>query len=108
MNISYESSHIAVDDQDHVIGFVVAKLWKEEIDVNMDPKRGWIQVLLVDSAHRGKGIGTALLERAEADLKGNGIEEMQLGGDPFHYFSGIPINIRKHKSGQKNRAIKKR
>ena len=56
----------------------------------MDPKRGWIQVLLVDSAHRGKGIGTTLLERAEADLKGNGVEEMQLGGDPFHYFSGIP------------------
>ncbi len=90
VNISYCSSYIAVDDQDHVIGFVVAKRWQEEIDVKMDPKRGWIQVLLVDSAHRGKGIGTTLLERAEADLKGNGVEEMQLGGDPFHYFSGIP------------------
>ncbi|WP_186670871.1 GNAT family N-acetyltransferase [Sporosarcina sp. BP05] len=90
VNISYGSSYIAVDDQDHVIGFVVAKRWQEEIDVKMDPKRGWIQVLLVDSAHRGKGIGTTLLERAEADLKGNGVEEMQLGGDPFHYFSGIP------------------
>ena len=90
VNISYDSSYIAVDDQDHVIGFVVAKRWQEEIDVKMDPKRGWIQVLLVDSAHRGKGIGTTLLERAEADLKGNGVEEMQLGGDPFHYFSGIP------------------
>ncbi|MBO0600713.1 GNAT family N-acetyltransferase [Sporosarcina sp. E16_3] len=90
VNISYGSSYIAVDDQDHVIGFVVAKRWQEEIDVKMDPKRGWIQVLLVDSAHRGKGIGTTLLERAEADLKGNGVEEMQLGGDPYHYFSGIP------------------
>lgn len=38
----------------------------------------------------GKGLGTKLLKRAEAQLKGNGVEEMQLGGDPFHYFSGIP------------------
>ncbi|MBO1911690.1 GNAT family N-acetyltransferase, partial [Microvirga sp. 3-52] len=60
VNLSYESSHIAVDDENHVIGFVVAKLWQEEIDVNMDLKRGWIQVLLVDHEHRGKGVGTAL------------------------------------------------
>lgn len=90
VNVSYEGSYIAVDDQDHVIGFVVAKRWQETIDVKMDPKRGWIQVLLIDSTHRGKGLGTKLLKRAEAQLKGNGVEEMQLGGDPFHYFSGIP------------------
>lgn len=90
VNVSYEGSYIAVDDQDHVIGFVVAKRWQETIDVKMDPKRGWIQVLLIDSTHRGKGLGTTLLERAEEQLKGNGVEEMQLGGDPFHYFSGIP------------------
>ncbi|AMQ06141.1 GNAT family N-acetyltransferase [Sporosarcina psychrophila] len=90
VNVSYEGSYIAVDDQDHVIGFVVAKRWQETIDVKMDPKGGWIQVLLIDSAHRGKGLGTKLLKRAEAQLKGNGVEEMQLGGDPFHYFSGIP------------------
>ncbi len=90
VNISYESSHIAVDDSDEVIGFVVAKRWQEEIDVGMDPKRGWIQVLLVDSEHRKKGIGTALLHRAEADLKKRGIKELQLAGDPFHYFPGIP------------------
>jgi len=90
VNVSYDSSYIAVDNQDHVIGFVVAKRWQEEIDVKMDPKRGWIQVLLVDSAHREKGIGTTLLERAEAGLRGIGVEAMQLAGDPFHYFSGIP------------------
>ena len=90
VNVSYEGSYIAVDDQDHVIGFIVAKRWQEKIDVKMDTKKGWIQVLLVDSAYRGKGIGTTLLERVEADSKRNGVEEIQLGGDPFHYFSGIP------------------
>lgn len=90
VNVSYDSSYMAVDDQGRVIGFVVAKRWQETIDVNMDTKRGWIQVLLVDSDHRGKGIGTALYELAEAGLKVQSIEEIQLAGDPFHYFSGIP------------------
>ena len=108
VNISYESSHIAVDDQDHIIGFVVAKQWKEEIDVNMDPKRGWIQVLLVDSEHRKKGVGTALLERAEADLKKRGIEEMQLGGDPFHYFSGIPDQYKETQKWAEKKGYQKR
>lgn len=108
VNISYESSLIAVDDQDHVIGFVVTKLWQEEIDVNMDPKRGWIQVLLVDSEHRKKGVGTALLERAEDDLKKNGIKEMQLGGDPFHYFSGIPEQYKATQKWAEKKGYQKR
>lgn len=90
MNVLYESSYIALDHEDKVIGFIVAKRWKEEVDVKLDQKRGWIQVLLVDSEHRGNGIGTMLLKRTEAELKENGIEVIQLAGDPFHYFSGIP------------------
>ena len=108
VNISYESSHIAVDDQDHVIGFVVAKLWQEEIDVNMDPKRGWIQVLLVDSEHRKKGVGTALLERAEADLKKHGIEEMQLAEILFITSREYQINIKKLKNGLRKKGYQKR
>ena len=108
VNVSFESSHIAVDDQNHIIGFVVAKLWKEDIDVNMDPKRGWIQVLLVDSEHRKKGVGTALLERAEADLKQLGITEMQLAGDPFHYFSGIPDQYKETQKWVEKKGYQKR
>ena len=89
-NVSYKNSSIVVDDQDQIIGFAVAKRWQEEIDVEMDTKKGWIQVLLVARDHRGKGIGTALLEHVEAGLKADGVESMQLAGDPFHYFSGIP------------------
>ncbi|WP_186668409.1 GNAT family N-acetyltransferase [Sporosarcina sp. BP05] len=107
-NVSYEDSHIAVDDQDHVIGFVIAKRWKEEIDVKMDDKKGWIQVLLVDRDHRGKGIGTELLERAETGLKEKGVVAMQLAGDPFHYFSGIPDQYQDaQKWAEKNGYVKK-
>lgn len=90
INVSFEASQIVLDEQNHIIGFVVAKQWKEKIEVGMNPKRGWIQALLVDSKHRRNGMGTKLLELAEANLKAQGIEEVQLGGDPFHYFPGIP------------------
>lgn len=107
-NVSYEDSHIAVDEQDHVIGFVIAKRWKEEIDVNMDDKKGWIQVLLVARDHRGKGIGTELLERAETGLKEKGVVAMQLAGDPFHYFSGIPEQYQDaQKWAEKNGYVKR-
>lgn len=90
VNVLYKGSCIALDEEGNVIGFIVAKQWKEELDVGMDPKKGWIQTLLVDSFHQGKGIGSTLLGHAETYLKANGIEQIQMGGDPFHYFPGIP------------------
>lgn len=90
VNVLKKGSFIAVDDNGKVIGFVVSKKWQEKMKVEMDLKKGWIQVLLVDSANRGKGIGTLLLEHAETALKESGAEVIQLAGDPFHYFSGVP------------------
>lgn len=90
VNTSYEGSFIALDDEEYVIGFVVTKHWQEKMDVEMPLKKGWIQTILVDHNHRGQGIGTKLLERAESYLRNNGIEEVQLAGDPFHYFPGVP------------------
>lgn len=90
VNVLQQGSFIAVDSNGKVIGFVVSKMWQEDTQVVMDSKKGWIQVLLVDSEHRGHGIGTALLEHAEAAMKKNGAEVLQLAGDPFHYFPGIP------------------
>ncbi|SDN56831.1 Acetyltransferase, GNAT family [Psychrobacillus sp. OK028] len=90
VNVLEQGSFIAEDSNGKVIGFVVSKMWQENTPVVMDSKRGWIQVLLVDSEHRGIGIGTSLLKHAEAALIENGAEVLQLAGEPFHYFSGIP------------------
>lgn len=90
LNVLSKGSFIAIDDNNKIIGFVVSKKWQEQMAVEMDLKKGWIQILLVDSAHRGKGIGTLLLAQAETALKESGVEVIQLAGDPFHYFSGIP------------------
>ncbi|MFK4997055.1 hypothetical protein ACI2OX_04130 [Bacillus sp. N9] len=39
-NVCYDSSAIAINNKDQVIGFIVAKRWKEVVkDVDMDPKK---------------------------------------------------------------------
>lgn len=92
-NVLEDGCAMAVDDQNKIIGFSVAKKWQEKVDVKMDSKRGWVQVLLVDTNYRNKGLGTRLLNKVEETLKDQGIEEIQLGGDPFHYFSGVPLQF---------------
>src|SRR5699024_9015775 len=89
-NVCYKSSRIAIDEQDKVIGFIVAKRWQEDLDVVMSEGTGWIQVLLVDQEARGKGIGSKLLGHAESELIAAGVKEILLGRDPYHYFPGIP------------------
>src|SRR5690625_6987497 len=90
INVLYKGSFIALDDNDQVIGFVVAKQWKEKIDIGLGNERGWIQALLVDSLYHDKGIGTMLYNHAEEYLRSNGVQQIQLCGDPFHFFPGIP------------------
>lgn len=88
-NVCFESSKIAVNDKDEVIGFIVAKRWQEAINVHIN-QEGWIQVLLVDRNYRNRGIGTRLLAHAEQVLKKKGIKRILLGKDPWHYFPGVP------------------
>lgn len=97
-NVCKQASAIAVDDENHVVGFVVAKIYQEALDVSMSQTTGWIQVLLVDQNHRNKGIGTKLLANAETYLKDAGAKQILLGRDPWHYFPGIPTGFEETKS----------
>lgn len=89
-NICYVASRIAVDSDDKVIGFIVAKKWQGQLNVEMKKETGWIQVLLVDHGYRNQGIGAELLKHAESILISAGMKEVLLGKDPWHYFPGIP------------------
>ncbi|RIW34228.1 GNAT family N-acetyltransferase [Bacillus salacetis] len=89
-NVCFEASRIAIDENDNVIGFLVAKRWQEELEVGMNLEIGWIQVLLVDQRFRNKRVGTNLLKHAEETLMKNGIKSIVLGRDPWHYFPGVP------------------
>lgn len=90
VNVFKEGSQIVIDDKDKVVGFIVAKKWNDSVEVGIDPLTGWIQVLLVDSAYRNRGIGTKLLSLAESKLIESGVNRIRLGKDTWHYFPGIP------------------
>ncbi|MEH7179128.1 GNAT family N-acetyltransferase [Neobacillus vireti] len=97
-NVLRSGSFIAINDEDQVIGFVVSKCWQENLDVQMNHDIGWIQVLLVKSSYRCRGIGSALLGKAEQALKERNIKTVHIGRDPWHYFPGIPKNFEKSKT----------
>ncbi|THE13787.1 GNAT family N-acetyltransferase [Bacillus timonensis] len=90
-NVFTEGSHIAINQENQVVGFVVAKRWQDEIDVGISKEMGWIQVLLVDRHYRNQGIGKKLLQHAESSLKESGVNHIWLGKDTWHYFPGVPF-----------------
>lgn len=89
-NICDKASLLAIDDTGQIIGFIIAKRWKEVLNVPMRNDVGWIQVLIVDKNYRRQNIGSTLLTHAESEFEKNGLKEILLGKDPWHYFPGIP------------------
>ncbi|MED2974142.1 GNAT family N-acetyltransferase [Fictibacillus sp. B-59209] len=91
-DVYFEGSRVAKEkDSGRLVGFCVTKI-HHHIDhpSRSYDKRGWVQTLLVRSSHRGRGIGTLLLNEAEASLRRSGIRQVQIGADFFHYFPGVP------------------
>ncbi|MDM8102051.1 MULTISPECIES: GNAT family N-acetyltransferase [Oceanobacillus] len=97
-NICEKASAIAIDEENHVVGFVVAKRYQEKKEAGMSKEIGWIQVLLVAENRRDQGIGSLLLANAETHLKAAGVKQILLGRDPWHYFPGIPMELAEAKS----------
>src|SRR5690625_4046900 len=89
-NVCHTSSGVAVTDDHQVVGFIVAKRWQENLDIDMGHTTGWIQVLIVAKNRQQQGIGADLLNHAERGLQAGGVQQILLGRDPYHYFPGIP------------------
>jgi GNAT superfamily N-acetyltransferase len=55
-----------------------------------EDRQGFVRLLAVDPAGRGRGVGRALLAAAETDLAG--ASSITVGADaPFHLFAGVPV-----------------
>jgi len=92
-NVCMDASRMVINEDDQLVGFVVAKRWQETIDVSMSKTTGWIQVLLIDEAARNQGNGSRLLAHVESTFASKGITKLLLGRDPYHYFPGIPTEF---------------
>lgn len=82
--VTKNASWLALNEIEEVKGFVVGK---------SSGRYGWIQMIMVDEEYRQNGIGEELLKLSEEGLKENGVENIILGKDRYHYFPGVPANL---------------
>lgn len=89
-NFDPELCYVALDN-DEVVGFLLATKRKfPYLERGLEPTRGWINVMFVDQDHRRKGIGSALVQQAEAKLKSLGVDNVTLGAySPNYFFPGV-------------------
>ena len=82
--------YVALADQE-VAGFLLATRRKfPYLERGTEPDRGWINVLFVEAGHRRQGIGRALVEKAEADMKARGAKNITVAAySPNYFFPGI-------------------
>jgi predicted N-acetyltransferase YhbS len=87
-----DGAALACDDATgRVVGCGIAKVAREPLGADgLRPDRGWVSFVVVHPAHQRRGIGTALLRAGEAFLKARGRPTSVLGGDPAHFFPGVP------------------
>ncbi|MDR2767166.1 MAG: GNAT family N-acetyltransferase [Treponema sp.] len=76
-----------------VTGFILGtKRQFPYLERGLEPERGWINVLFVDAAYQGRGVGSRLLEQAEKKLAGRGALEITWGAySPNYFFPGIDV-----------------
>ncbi|HVI42291.1 MAG TPA: GNAT family N-acetyltransferase [Anaerovoracaceae bacterium] len=92
-NFDTELCYTAVEN-DRVTGFLLATKRKfPYLERGLEPTRGWINVMFVDDGHRRKGIGEALVRKAEEKMKSMDAETVTLGAySPNYFFPGIDID----------------
>jgi len=74
-----------------LVGGGIAKVAREPLGTDgLRPDRGWLSLIVVDPAFQRRGIGTALVRAGEAFLHTRGRPRAVLGGDPAHFFPGVP------------------
>ena len=77
-NFNSHLSYVAIEDG-KVIGYILGtKRIFPYLERGLEPKRGWINVVFVDSNYERRGIGQALVSKVEGKLKELGVEILQL------------------------------
>ncbi len=75
------------------VGLCLAKVVREPLGADgWLPQQGWVSLFAVHPAYQRRGIGTALLARAERYLRARRRKVITLGGDPNHFLPGVPAD----------------
>lgn len=89
-NFSPSLCYVALEEEEPV-GFCLGMRRRfPYMERGLEPDRGWIVVMFVAKEHQRKGIGTALVKRAEADMQADGAKNITLSAySPSYFFPGI-------------------
>ena len=82
--------YVALSDG-HCVGFCLGMRRKfPYLERGLEPDRGWIVALFVKESFRRRGIGTALVHRAESDMQQAGAKNITLFAySPGYFFPGV-------------------
>lgn len=82
--------YVALEDG-KVIGFCLGMRRKfPYMERGLEPDRGWIVAMFVAKEFQRRGIGTALVKRAEEDMRAQGAKNITLGAySPNYFFPGV-------------------
>lgn len=82
--------YVALEDE-RPVGFCLGMRRKfPYMERGLEPDRGWIVVMFVAENYRRRGIGTALVRRAENDMRHAGATNITLSAySPSYFFPGV-------------------
>jgi predicted N-acetyltransferase YhbS len=80
------------DSGERLVGVALAKQSHPGPGVAANPPAGFLSFIVVDESTSRRGIGTALLGRAEDWLAESAIPLLRFGGDRYHFFPGLPLD----------------
>jgi GNAT superfamily N-acetyltransferase len=78
-------------DKGRVVGFISTSYMNDPTVI--DPHTGWIDAIAVAPTDQGKGIGTALLQRAETWHAQKGTRMLTVGASPRPFVPGVPEEL---------------
>jgi GNAT superfamily N-acetyltransferase len=76
---------------ERLVGAVLAKIGTRP-EPEGKPPEGFISFIVVDESVSRRGLGSGLLERVEAWAADRGAPALNLGGDSYHFFPGLPLD----------------
>lgn len=85
-----DGAHFVAEAGAGLLGFVATQTRRSGPAA---PPEGYLPALLIVSAARRRGLGTALHDRALAHLREQGVRRVQLGGGEPRFWPGVPTNL---------------
>ena len=106
-NNAYLEASFIVKENEEIAGFIISKIYDNSYCKETYEEFGWISLIYVVPKFRQKGIGTALLEKAENEFIKLNKTILFIGKDFYNFFPGLPIDLKRYLEWFKKRGYER-